>query len=189
MEYNSVVPYDYILGNPPFNLRTQQKVIDPNNKDKQNNVYIKKDVQLFDIDFVVKAFNLLKDGGVLCMIISDRYERDKNIPKFEVFRKIITKVLKNNFQSFNVGSFKSDSTITKNMETKFPMKCIRIVRDGNIKLSLESDKLIQNLLFTEENDKELLKAVKKDLNKNKVKKIRKTRKDKKEKVKKEDLEI
>ena len=183
MEYNSVVPYDYILGNPPFNLRTQQKVVDPN-----TNQYVKQDVQLFDIDFVVKAYNLLKDGGVLCMIISDRYERDKNISKFAVFRKIIEKLLKNNFQSFSVGSFKSDSTITKNMETKFPMKCIRIIRDGNIKLSLDSEKLNKNLLFASEEDKELLKAVKKDLNKNKVKKIRKTRKDKKEKVKKE-LEI
>jgi hypothetical protein len=178
------VPYDYILGNPPFNLRTQQKVIDPN-----TNQYVKQDVQLFDVDFVVKAYNLLKDGGVLCMIISDRYERDKNISKFAVFRKIIEKLLKNNIQSVIVGSFKSDSTITKNMETKFPMKCIRIVRDGNIKLSLDSEKLNKNLLFASEEDEELLKAVKKDLNKNKIKKIRKTRKDKKEKVKKEDLEI
>jgi superfamily II DNA or RNA helicase len=174
MEYNSVISYDYILGNPPFNLRTQQNIYDPN-----LNKFVLKDVQLFDIDFVIKAYNLLADDGVLCMIISDRYERDKVIPRFEIFRKIIQKILKNNFESFDVGSFKSDSTITKTMETQFPMKCIRIVKKGNIILSFQSEKL-NKILFNDENEKDLLKAIQQDVNNQKIKKIRKTRKDKKE---------
>jgi len=77
MTLNARVNYDYILGNPPFNIRTQRIVFD-----KETKLAKKEDVVYHDIDFVAKAFNMLGEGGVLCMIISDRYLRDGNLPKF-----------------------------------------------------------------------------------------------------------
>lgn len=57
--FNSGIKYDYIIMNPPFNLR------------KSENKFLLKDVK--DYDFIIRAFSMLKTGGTLVAIMSDRY--------------------------------------------------------------------------------------------------------------------
>lgn len=63
-DYLKYIPsknYDYIFLNPPFHL-------------KKNN-YLKRDV--YDIEFVKRAYAMLKIGGVLCAITSVKFINDK----------------------------------------------------------------------------------------------------------------
>jgi type I restriction-modification system DNA methylase subunit len=65
-DYNQKYNYDYILGNPPFNVRTtMDQIIKGEIK--------KTDIHLYDIDFVAHCYNMLNNDGVLCMIISDKF--------------------------------------------------------------------------------------------------------------------
>lgn len=91
--YNSRNNYDYILGNPPFNVKFKTFIVKEilPSKEKDSDViipgYIKKtetDIHWYDIHFVAKAYNLLNIGGVLCMVMSDRFLKDK-IESFQIF--------------------------------------------------------------------------------------------------------
>jgi hypothetical protein len=56
--------YDYIFMNPPFHLRKRE-------------VFTSREV--WDVDFVIRAFAFLEIGGELHAIISTKYKREKNL--------------------------------------------------------------------------------------------------------------
>jgi hypothetical protein len=163
MTYQSRYEYDYILGNPPFNLRLQQKRIKPartikiRNEDREiireekvGEMVSYVDINLFDVDFVAQAYNLLKnptaagqkDGGILTMIISDRYTRDTRQKSFIAFREFIKKSSASDPSSVNIvntGEFdyqKGSEEGTKEMTTKYPMVCIYLRKLYNINMNL-----------------------------------------------------
>ena len=147
MTLNARVNYDYILGNPPFNIRTQRIVFD-----KKTNVAKKEDVVYHDIDFVAKAFNMLGEGGVLCMIISDRYLRDGALPKFDIFRKQLAKYLPNHEVLKIDGGFTQDKSLIKEMETSTGMVCLKLIKDDlNVFLDVNNT----NFLYNRENPAEI----------------------------------
>ncbi len=133
MTYASKDAYDYIIGNPPFNIRTILPYYDKKSQTIKN-----RDVVLYDVDFVARSYNLLAEGGKLCMIISDRFLRDTKTKPFVVFNAYLNKYLKGNFTIANVGEFKKDETITKEMTTKYPMVCITIKRKHNVIIDLDN---------------------------------------------------
>jgi hypothetical protein len=162
MTYQSKYEYDYILGNPPFNLRFQLKKIKKAKvkkiKDaeggvidevKEGDQVFYEDTTLYDVDFVARAYNLLKnptekgatDGGVLCMIISNRFTRDNNY-HFSSFKNFIEDQKKYDQSSVEIietGEFdyhKENTEGTKEMTTKYPMVCIYLRKIHNITINL-----------------------------------------------------
>lgn len=76
--------YDYIFMNPPFHIR------------KGNNALIKKDI--YDIDFVKRAYAMLKKDGELVAITSKHWELDdrfKNWLKSDKYKDINIETMKN----------------------------------------------------------------------------------------------
>lgn len=166
LDYKQKYNYDYIIGNPPFNLRTQIKVYD----DKKNTI-IKKDVQLFDVNFVALSYNLLNENGTLSMIISNRFQRDNNISSFKIFNLYLNIIKKNNNDNvkiIDIKNFKQDKTITEKMTTNYGMVCITLKKIPNFYIDLSQ---VPNL----ENKKEIKKEIKKIQNKEKreLKKLQK----------------
>ena len=147
MTLNARVNYDYILGNPPFNIRTQRIVFD-----KETKLAKKEDVVYHDIDFVAKAFNMLEEGGVLCMIISDRYLRDGNLPKFDIFRKQLAKYLPTHEVLKIDGGFTQDKSLIKEMETSTGMICLKLIKD-DLNVYLDVNKT--DFLYNRENPAEI----------------------------------
>ena len=91
--YNSRTNYDYILGNPPFNVKFKSLIVKEVSASMNKETgeiypgYLRKteiDVHWYDIHFVAKSYNLLNIGGVLCMIMSNRFLRDKT-SHFQIF--------------------------------------------------------------------------------------------------------
>lgn len=118
MDYISRYNYDYIIGNPPFNLRVNKMV-----EGKQ------KDFTLYDIHFVEKAYNMLSDYGTLAFIISSRFQRDETA-LFKSFNKYIEEIKKvdNDYvliEPLETG-FEKDKKITKEMTTNYGMVYIII---------------------------------------------------------------
>ena len=60
MRYASAKQYDYIFSNPPFHLRNTT-----------NDIYTR---DIYDMDFVKRAYTMLKPDGILVAIISKRWE-------------------------------------------------------------------------------------------------------------------
>jgi superfamily II DNA or RNA helicase/methylase of polypeptide subunit release factors len=163
-DYTQKYNYDYILGNPPFNVRTQIEKLD-----KKQGKIVKIDAHYYDVNFVAHCYNMLNENGVLCMIISDRFLRD-NSGYFIIFNKwmeYLQKVKPEAIQMQKIGAFKKDSQTTKKMETNFPMVCIRLVKLHNFEIDLskapptgseEEDKENKKLLAKQKRD--LVKASK-----------------------------
>lgn len=131
LKYLQKFNYDYIIGNPPFNLRTQLDFVQREKVDGKfvKNI-VKYDVTVYDIDFVAKSYNMLNTDGILCMIISDRFLRSKT-SRFERFKKEIESIKdKAEIKKLNV-SFKKDKTTTKQMETSFGMVYIKLQKKQN----------------------------------------------------------
>jgi superfamily II DNA or RNA helicase len=131
LKYLQKFNYDYIIGNPPFNLRTQLDFVQ---REKVDGKFVKKivkyDITVYDIDFVAKSYNMLNNDGILCMIISDRFLRSK-LSRFKRFRQEIESIKdKAEIKKLNV-SFKKDKTITKEMETSFGMVYIKLQKKQN----------------------------------------------------------
>lgn len=117
-EYVNKFNFDYILGNPPFNIKI-------------------KSTQLYDIDFVANAYNMLNENGILCMIISVRYQYD-TAKKFEKFREYIDKLKElNAFDVRDISEFKKSKTTTKEMTTKTNMVSIRLKKIEGFVIDLE----------------------------------------------------
>jgi hypothetical protein len=114
MNYVSKYNYDYLIGNPPFNLRTTIKG---------------KATTLYDIDFIEKAYNMLNDDGILAFIISSRFQRDQSqhFKNFNTYLDEIKKVDENNviIEPLETG-FKKDKGLAKEMETNYGMVYIII---------------------------------------------------------------
>ena len=138
-DYNQKYYYDYILGNPPFNIELQIK--------KWNKKVGKTelaDVHYYDVNFVAYCYNMLNTDGILCFIISDRFLRDDKIKYLVSFKKYI-----DYFNSLNKGlvsieksgEFLKDETISKKMETKFGMVILKLKKLENFNINL--DKLPQ----------------------------------------------
>jgi hypothetical protein len=73
--------YDYIFMNPPFHLRKRE-------------VYTAREV--YDVDFIIRAFSFLKINGELLAIIGTKYKRDKilenqlyELKKYSTFSEIL----------------------------------------------------------------------------------------------------
>jgi len=169
--FESKYGYHYILGNPPFNLRLQQKrivkgvekkILNDKNEvigyDNTGDKIIYVDKTFYDVDFVAHAYNLLqnpsekggKDGGVLCMIISNRFTRDERTNSFKSFREFIKNTKKYDETSFNMietGEFdyqKENTEGTKEMTTKYPMVCIYLRKLFNIVMNLDKKVIIKD---------------------------------------------
>lgn len=114
LNYVSKYNYDYIIGNPPFNLRTTIKG---------------KEKTLYDIDFIEKAYNMLSDDGILAFIISSRFQRDQtqHFKNFNTYLDEIKKVDADNviIEPLETG-FKKDKGLAKEMETNYGMVYIII---------------------------------------------------------------
>ncbi len=141
--YQNKYYYDYILGNPPFNLAYQMTVF---KKDKESGELIKNkvDTRLYDVHFVSKAYNMLSHNGVLSMIISDRFMRDQNIPAFIVFNEFLDSMRKIEPSSVSIEKteeFKRDKGVSKEMETSFGMVCITLKKLDNFDIDLDNKKL------------------------------------------------
>jgi superfamily II DNA or RNA helicase len=163
--YNQKYNYNYIIGNPPFNLRTIREL-----KGR------KLDTTLYDINFVEVAYNMLKDNGVLCFIISNRFERDKS-HLFLNFNKILKFIKKYNEKYVEIETLKTDFKVedetktTKSQETNFGMVMIKLIK---------IPKFIMNILKPPLDEKEIEQIEKE----NEIKKLERAKK-KKEKMEKE----
>jgi superfamily II DNA or RNA helicase len=164
MKYEQRYNYNYILGNPPFNLRTRKNGVD---------------ITLYDIDFVERSYNMLVDEGVLSFIISDRFQRDK-ASRFEIFNNNLDLI-----KDYNEGyvkiiklesGFKSDSGVSKTQETNFGMVCITLQK-------------VPNFIFTNKELRSLIKKELKSIKTGEPIKIKKEKiiKEKKEKIIKKKL--
>jgi len=195
--YSSKYNYDYIFGNPPFTLRTREKKITnktikigegENEKEFIDKITSYKDITLYDVNFVERAYNMLKnptseedkDGGILSMIISDRFMNDDPHNVYiKRFKYIIQKMTERDDTSVKIiktSSFVFSSEKdkgTQNMTTKFPMVCIVLRRLYNHYIDLEKDitlKKDKKPEEEEEEEEELKDFIKKDkLNKEKLK--------------------
>lgn len=165
LDYNQKYGYDYIIGNPPFNIYTQLE-------SSERGQIVKKDVHLYDVNFVAKCYNQLNDNGILCMIISNRFLRDNNIPEFISFRlwlESMKRIEENSYIVEKSTSFFKDKTITKEMETQFPMLIIKMKKLPNFNINLYGTppSLDKTGIDT---FKEVSKQIKKDKKKDKKKK-------------------
>lgn len=193
--YQNKYNYDYILGNPPFNLPyvalvpqeilppkrdPKAEPIDPSTQKfiKYETILVKKDLHLYDVDFVAKSYNMLSTGGILTFIISDRFQRQPDIRPFKPFNLFINAMKKkdsNSVEIFKSKEFKKDKGVVKEQETKYGMVIIKLVKLDNFIIDLQNEKIINNLIenidgLTQE-EKDKLK-VKHESNKLKTRKQR-----------------
>lgn len=142
--------YDYIIGNPPFNLAYQvlQKVNikTKRGEPKQDPIFKKVDKRLYDIHFVSKAYNILNDGGKLGMIISDRFLRsnDEIFNNFKIYTEDMKKIDPTSFEIIKTGDFKKSKSVSKEMETSYGMVCIIMKKLPNFNINLDNKKRIEN---------------------------------------------
>ena len=150
--YQNKYNYDYIIGNPPFNLAHQvlEKVEYKTKKGEApiEATYKLVDKRLYDVHFVSKAYNLLNDGGVLSMIISDRFMR-QNDGVFSIFNLYLDDMKKLDATSVDIektGEFKQDKSVSKEMVTSFGMVCITLKKIPNFNIDLENRKRISKII-------------------------------------------
>ena len=161
-KYTPPYQYDYILGNPPFNLPGQRTEFKKKkNKDTgEINQYIDKyDVVYYDVDFVTEAYNtLLKIGGVLCMIISadaiNPKTQRKARARFQEDLKQLQSMDESNVKYEKSNQFNKDGTIDNKMTTAYPM----------IKIWLRK---VENFMFitNDKEEKKIIRAEKREMKK------------------------
>jgi methylase of polypeptide subunit release factors len=135
--------YDYIIGNPPFNLRSYVDVkTEGNRKLGKTAKFEKRDKTYFDVDFVAHAYNLLVDGGKLAMIISNRHRRQPDIQPFKKFNQYLELLGEGNVQVYQSSQFKADKGVTKAMETNFGMEIIVLTKMPNRLMELDGQQLL-----------------------------------------------
>lgn len=152
-KYTPSYQYDYILGNPPFNLpgqRTEYKKKKNKDTDEIQRYVEKYDVVFYDVDFVTDAYNrLLNMGGVLCMIISadavNPETQKKARKRFQEDLKQLQSMDENNVKYEKSNQFNKDGSIDNKMTTAYPM----------IKIWLRK---VENFMFIT-NDKEEKKII------------------------------
>ena len=135
--------YDYIIGNPPFNLRSyEDKKTEGSRKKGTTAKFEKRDKTYFDVDFVAHAYNLLVDGGKLAMIISNRHRRQPDIQPFKKFNQYLELLGEGNVQVYQSSQFKADKGVTKAMETNFGMEIIVLTKMPNRLIELDGQQLL-----------------------------------------------
>jgi len=134
LKYRQKYGYDYILGNPPFNIRTTEEV-------KIRGVIKKKDLHIYDVHFVAMCYNMLNLGGKLTMIISNRFQTGLYLyfKVFDTYLQILRKDNPDNVKIEPIGNFKTSSTVSKGMETNFGMVCITLKKIGNLLIDLNKE--------------------------------------------------
>ena len=106
-EYKTDKKYDYIFINPPFNITYNQN-------------------QVLDIDFLDYSYQLLKDGGKLCCIISSSVFNNTINKKYVAFKD---KMLNSDNVIYEeLNKFSVDETTVKAMETKIKMLYLIITK-------------------------------------------------------------
>ena len=161
-KYTPSYQYDYILGNPPFNLpgqRTEYKKT-KNKVTGEINQYVDKyDVVYYDVDFVTEAYNtLLKMGGVLCMIISadavNPETQRKARARFQEDLKQLQSMDENNVKYEKSNQFNKDGSIDNKMTTAYPM----------VKIWLRK---VENFMFitNDKDEKKIIRAEKREMKK------------------------
>lgn len=141
---------------------------------KYETILVKKDLHLYDVDFVAKSYNMLSDGGILTFIISDRFQRQPEIRPFKPFNLYLDALRKkdpNSVEIIKSKEFKKDKGVVKEQETSFGMVIIKLVKLENFIIDFENEKLINNMIsnldgLTEEQKNEMMKVSK---SKNKLK--------------------
>lgn len=134
--------YDYIIGNPPFNLRSyEDKKTEGSRKKGTTAKFEKRDKTYFDVDFVAHAYNLLVDGGKLAMIISNRHRRQPDLQPFKKFNQYL-ELLGDNAEIYQSGQFKADKGVTKAMETNFGMEILVLTKMPNRLMELDGQQLL-----------------------------------------------
>jgi predicted membrane-bound spermidine synthase len=108
MEYLSGDVFDYIIMNPPYNIKLKGKPV-------------------YDVDFILHAYKMLKAGGVLVALASRRFTTDKIFEKkkAELMRlgATITPVVKQ-WKASQLGE------ISKEMKTEVAVVQIVINREN-----------------------------------------------------------
>jgi tRNA1(Val) A37 N6-methylase TrmN6/superfamily II DNA/RNA helicase len=173
-KFNSRYNYDYIIGNPPFNLRISK--INEKSKAKKK---VMIDINIYDVNFVEIAYNMLIDGGKLGFIISNRFQHDNN-EQFKTFRLYLEELKKYDaviIENYKEG-FKKDKNITKEQETGTSMVYIILTKIKDFSIDLDDP---EGAKVMNKEDKlkriEEIKKIKKE-NKNKAKEINKEKKSK-----------
>jgi hypothetical protein len=106
-EYKTDKKYDYIFINPPLNITYNQN-------------------EVLDIDFLDYSYQLLKDGGKLCCIISSSVFSNTRNKKYVAFKD---KMLNSDNVIYEeLNKFSVDETTIKAMETKTKMLYIIITK-------------------------------------------------------------
>jgi hypothetical protein len=116
--YKTTTKYDYIFTNPPFNIKLGGN-------------------EMLDVDFLDYSYNLLKDDGKLCAIISSSYMSNKKKKKYATFNKsldALTSLDPNNVYIEEFNKFTQDETIIKEMITEIKMVYIIIKKIPNFTL-------------------------------------------------------
>jgi superfamily II DNA or RNA helicase len=125
-KYVSRYNYDYVFMNPPFNIKSP----------KGNNIY--------DVQFVEKAYNMLEPDGVLVALISNRFTYDNSIPVFKKFREALD----------SIRSIDPDYVIIENCDTGFKDTHIPEMKTAVKMVYLVLGK-IEDIAFIELSDKKL----------------------------------
>lgn len=144
IKYTQRYNYDHIIGNPPFNLKTQLESI-VKKREKDGSIIEKKeykDAILYDVDFVSRCYDMLNNGGSLTMVISDRFTRDKK-GKFGIFKKYVDVMNKKypnsvEYKKVELG-FKKSKTTTKEQETDFGMVYLKMKKIPNYRIDLSKE--------------------------------------------------
>lgn len=137
--YEKPYNYDYIIGNPPFNIAT----IETN----YNKVIVKNEVKVVkedkkivykDVDFIAKMYNKLNNNGILCCIIGSSFLTNKTNNVYEFFNSYFNHLEKLGYAKYEeIKSFiKEDKTTSKLMKTSFPMVKIYMKKIENFEIDL-----------------------------------------------------
>lgn len=171
-EYQKPYNYDYIIGNPPFNIAsvktTYGKTVE-NNKIKSK--AINEKITYKDVDFIAKMYEKLNTDGILCCIIGKSFLTNKQNPKYENFISYIEHLKKIGYAKYeDIDSFiKEDKTTSKLMKTEFPM----------VKLWLKKiENFIIDLNFKFYDEEEMTKLRRTEAEKKEEREKRKLEKDK-----------
>jgi len=108
--------YDYIFMNPPFHLRKRE-------------VYTSREI--YDIDFIIRAFSFLKINGELLAVIGTKYKKDK--------------VLQNQLYELKKYSIFSEKLLPKQTfsnSIRIDVMLLKIIKKSN-----EYDNIILNQVF------------------------------------------
>ena len=187
-QYEKPYNYDYIIGNPPFNIATLKtkyvKYIDNKNNVKTKSVEDK--VNYKDVDFIARMYEKLNDEGILCCIIGKSFLQNKKDTVYTNFMSYLEYLEKIGYAKYqDIDSFiKEDKTTSKLMKTEFPMVKIWLKKVPNFTIDLKyeflsEDKIKQKqeeaMKLKEEKDKKKLERQKRKIELGEVEKPKETK--------------